>query len=415
MEVKLASAMSRLGTETAFEVLAKARALEAQGRQIIHLEIGEPDFDTPEHIVEAGKALRDGHTHYTPAAGHPALREAIAADVERDAAASPVDPEQVVVTPGGKPVMFYTILALCEAGDEVLFPNPGFPIYESMINFVGGKPVRPAAWRRRVPPSTSTSLKSRASRPAPELVILNSPANPTGGVIPPSDFEAWPTSLRERRRLMLSATRSTPPSLRGRAAVDRVGARHGGAHDHPRRLLQDLGDDRLAARLRRHAARPGRDGRQTDGQLELLHRRVPQWAGVEAITGPQDAVDRCCAEFRARRDLIVAASMPSRRRLRDAGGRVLRLPQYHRHRPLRARARGPLALRGGRGDPRGHVVWGEYGRGLSGLSYANSMENLNEAVRASASSWSRSGRPSGRLADRSEGVNRSRGLAPALA
>ena len=139
--MKLASRMERLGTETAFSVLAKAKALEARGREIIHLEIGEPDFHTPSHIVEAGcRALREGHTHYTPTAGIPELRAAIADDVAASRGVA-AEPEQVVVTPGGKPIMFFVILALVEQGDEVLLPNPAFPIYQSMVDFVGGRPV----------------------------------------------------------------------------------------------------------------------------------------------------------------------------------------------------------------------------------------------------------------------------------
>ena len=162
--MKFAQRMEELGTETAFEVLARAKALEAQGRQIIHLEIGEPDFTTPAYIVEAArKALSEGYTHYTPAPGIPELRAAIAHDAtERRGIA--FAPDDVVVTPGGKPVMFFSILALCEAGDEVIYPNPGFPIYESMIQFVGARPVpaqieeRAASrwmWINCAPPSTS--------------------------------------------------------------------------------------------------------------------------------------------------------------------------------------------------------------------------------------------------------------------
>jgi len=137
----VASRMMNLGTETAFEVLAKARALEAQGKEIIHLEIGEPDFDTPEHIVEAGiKALRDGYTHYGPTAGLPELREAIARN-SREVRGIDTDPANVVVTPGAKPIMFYVLLALAEPGVEIIYPNPGFPIYESMIRFSGATPV----------------------------------------------------------------------------------------------------------------------------------------------------------------------------------------------------------------------------------------------------------------------------------
>ena len=173
--------MGRLGTETAFSVLAKAKALEAQGRDIIHLEIGEPDFDTAGHIVEAGcRALRSGETHYTPTAGIPELREAIAADVAKSRGIG-VDPAQVVVTPGGKPIMFFAILALVEEGDEVLMPNPAFPIYESMVDFVGGTPVfvplRQENGFRFDLDEFRAGLTNRT-----RLVILNSPANPTGGV-----------------------------------------------------------------------------------------------------------------------------------------------------------------------------------------------------------------------------------------
>jgi aspartate aminotransferase len=195
--VKLARRMKRLGTETAFSVLAKAKALEAEGLEIIHLEIGEPDFDTPEHVVEAGcKALREGHTHYTPTAGVPELRKAIAVDVARSRGID-VGSEQVVVTPGGKPIMFFTILALVEEGDEVLLPNPAFPIYESMVNFVGGRPVfvplRQENGFRFDLDEFSADLSERT-----RLVILNSPANPTGGVLTADDIAGLADILRER-------------------------------------------------------------------------------------------------------------------------------------------------------------------------------------------------------------------------
>src|ERR671927_977402 len=185
--MKLAMRMERLGTETAFSVLAKAKALEAQGREIIHLEIGEPDSGTPSHIIEAGcRALREGNTTYPPTAGIPELRAAIAADVARSRRIA-VDPEQVVITPGGKPIMFFTILALVEEGDEVLLPNPAFPIYESMVNFVGGKPVfvplRQENGFRFDPDEFEANLSDRT-----KLAILNSPANPTGGVLTAEDM-----------------------------------------------------------------------------------------------------------------------------------------------------------------------------------------------------------------------------------
>ena len=189
MRPELASAMARLGTESAFVVLAKARQLEAQGKTIIHLEIGEPDFDTPENIVEAGvKALRDGFTHYGPSAGLPDLREAIAANSDTWRGTR-TDPAEVVVMPGAKPVMFFTILALCEAGDEVLYPDPGFPIYESMISYSGAKPVP-------VPILPENNFRIDLDRlrasitDRTKLLILNSPSNPTGGFNTREDAEA---------------------------------------------------------------------------------------------------------------------------------------------------------------------------------------------------------------------------------
>src|SRR5262245_23965019 len=185
--MKLANRMSNLGTETAFEVLARAKALEAEGRDVIHLEIGEPDFDTPANVVEAGaRAMRSGFTHYTPSAGMPVLREAIALDVSRTRGI-PVQADEVVVCPGAKPIMFFAILALVNEGDEVVYPNPGFPIYESMIRFVGAKPV-PV----RLPEEKDFRLDVDALvaslTPRTRLVILNSPQNPTGGVLDAGDL-----------------------------------------------------------------------------------------------------------------------------------------------------------------------------------------------------------------------------------
>src|SRR5829696_10135108 len=194
--------MERLGTETAFSVLARAKALEARGRDIVHLEIGEPDFDTPEHVVEAGcRALRAGHTHYTPTAGIPELREAIAEDVARSRGIT-VGPEQVVVTPGGKPIMFFVILALIERGDEVLMPNPSFPIYESMVNFVGGTPVFVPLRQENNFRFDLDEFKAGLSDKT-RLVILNSPANPTGGVLTPEDITALADILRDRPDIMI--------------------------------------------------------------------------------------------------------------------------------------------------------------------------------------------------------------------
>jgi aspartate/methionine/tyrosine aminotransferase len=180
--IHLAERMSRLGTETAFEVLVRARALEAQGKEIIHLEIGEPDFSTPANIVEAAaRALRDGWTHYGPSAGLPQLREAVA-ECTAQYLGVPVDPNEVVITPGGKPIMFFVILALAERGDEVLYPNPGFPIYESMINFVGAQAV-PYGLREEQNFDVDMEEIIDKITDRTRLIILNSPQNPTGGVV----------------------------------------------------------------------------------------------------------------------------------------------------------------------------------------------------------------------------------------
>jgi aspartate/methionine/tyrosine aminotransferase len=188
MTLTVAPRMHRLGTESAFEVLARARALERAGREIVHLEIGEPDFDTPDHVKEAAKrALDAGATHYGPSAGLPELREAIAKHVS-ETRGVPVSPEEVVVTPGAKPIMFFTILALVGAGDEVIYPNPGFPIYESVINFVGGVPV-PIPLREDADFGFDLDLFERSLSRRTKLIVINSPENPTGGVLDRGQLE----------------------------------------------------------------------------------------------------------------------------------------------------------------------------------------------------------------------------------
>jgi len=201
--MRLATRMSRLGSETAFEVLARAKALERTGRHIIHLEIGEPDFDTPQEIVEAAKkAIADGYTHYVPAAGIPEVRETVAQHVSRSRGIE-VHPDEVVVTPGAKPIMFFPMLALLEAGDEVIYPDPGFPIYESMIRFTGATPVPiPLLMERDFTFDPDELLAKVTDRT--RLVILNSPQNPTGGVLPQSDLERLAAGLANRDLMVLS-------------------------------------------------------------------------------------------------------------------------------------------------------------------------------------------------------------------
>ena len=201
--MKLASRMDRILIETAFEVLVKARALEAQGRSIIHLEIGEPDFETPPAIIEAGKkALDEGWTHYGPTAGYPDFREVLAKHVSETRGIN-VGIENVCVVPGGKPIIFFPILALIEEGDEVIYPNPGFPIYESMIQFSGGVPVPMPLLEDRSFSFDLDLLRSKITDKT-KLLILNSPQNPTGGVIPAEDIAAIAEMVRDRDMMVLS-------------------------------------------------------------------------------------------------------------------------------------------------------------------------------------------------------------------
>lgn len=300
--------MDVLGTETAFSVLAKARALEKQGRDIIHLEIGEPDFPTPENIVEAGcRALRDGHTHYTPTAGIPELREAIAEDVSRTRGVA-VDAEQVVVTPGGKPIMFFVILALIEEGDEVLLPNPAFPIYESMVNFAGGRsvfvPLRQEHGFRFDLDKFRAGLSERT-----KLVILNSPANPTGGVLTAKDLAGLAEILREYpdvmvlsdeiySRLLYSGDFASIASEPGLAPTDRTIILDGFSKTYAMTGWR-LGYGVMPIGLAREISK-------LQVNSNSCTAAATQYAGLEALTGPQDSVTQMLEEFRARRGLIVA-------------------------------------------------------------------------------------------------------------
>lgn len=201
--MRLATRMSRLGTETAFEVFSRAKELERQGRNIVHFELGEPDFDTPAEIIEAAnRALADGYTHYTPAAGLPEVREAVAEHVGRTRGI-PVGPEEVVVTPGAKPIIFFPMLALLQPGDEVIYPDPGFPIYESMIRFTGATPVPvPLRAERKFSFDADELLGKVTGRT--RMVVLNSPQNPTGGVAPAGDLERLARGLRDTDAIVLS-------------------------------------------------------------------------------------------------------------------------------------------------------------------------------------------------------------------
>jgi aspartate aminotransferase len=380
--VKLARRMERLGTETAFSVLAKAKALEARGHEIIHLEIGEPDFDTPSHIVEAGcRALREGHTHYTPTAGIPELRAAIAADVARSRGIA-VDPEQVVVTPGGKPIMFFVILALVDEGDEVLLPNPAFPIYESMVNFVGGTPVfvplRQENEFRFALDEFRAGLSERT-----RLVILNSPANPTGGVLTPEDIAGLAEILRERpdvfvlsdeiySRLLYAGSFASIASEPGFGPDGRTIILDGFSKTYAMtgwRLGYGVMPEPLAEEVTKLQV-----------NSNSCTNAATQYAGLEALAGPQDSVEIMLGEFRARRDLIVSG-------LNDLPGVECIAPQgaFYAFPRVAGTGHSAGALAGLVLEEAGvaclaGTAFGRYGEGHLRFSYANSRENISRAL-----------------------------------
>jgi aspartate aminotransferase len=302
-ELRLARRMSRLGTETAFEVLVRARALERQGRNIVHLEIGEPDFDTPPNIVKAAvDALHKGYTHYGPSAGLPELRQTIA-DYVSATRGIPVAPEEVVVVPGGKPIIFYSILALVDDGDEVIYPNPGFPIYESMINYVGGKAV-PLRLREEMDFRFDINEFADLITERTRLIILNSPQNPTGGVLTRRDLEDIAAAIGDRDVMVLSDEIYSRLIFEGEtcsiAAVP-------GFKD--RTILLD-GFSKTWAMT---GWRMGYGVMRSDLAVQIARLMTnsnsctatfSQMAGIEAIKGDQASVDRMRAEFRRRRDLF---------------------------------------------------------------------------------------------------------------
>lgn len=301
---KQAERMQRLGTETAFEVLAEVKALEAKGRQIVSFAIGEPDFDTPEHIVEAGvNALRSGETHYGPSAGILPLREAIAEHVASSRGIA-VDPDHVVVTPGAKPILYHGMHALVDPGDEVIYPNPGFPIYESVANFLGARPVPLPLLEAKDFRFDVEQLRELVSERT-KLIILNSPQNPTGGVLERRDLEVvaelaqkhdfWVMSDEIYSRLVFDGEFQSIASLPGMA--ERTIIVDGFSKTYAMtgwRLGYGVMPIELAAAVAR-----------IETNCESCTATFTQHAGLAALTGPQDAALAMAEEFRARRDLVV--------------------------------------------------------------------------------------------------------------
>ena len=379
MELPLAARVQRLGTESAFDVLVRARALERRGIDVIHLEIGEPDFATPEHIVEAGiKALRDGQTHYGPPAGILPLREAIADHVAQTRGI-PVSPEQVVITPGAKPVMFFTILATVEAGDEVLVPDPGFPIYASLVNFLRAVPVpltlREERGFRLDPDELAAKLTPRT-----KLLILNSPENPCGSMLSPEDVRRVADLIRGRPMLVLS------DEIYGRMTYGSV---QRSIASEPGLAEQTVVLDGFSKTYAMTGWRLGYGvfPVRLAEQIALLMTNsnsctatFTQLAGVAALTGPQEPVAAMMAEFTRRRALVCRGlnAIPGWRCL-EPDGAFYAFPNVTALGP-NSRALADYFL-----DEAGVALlhgssFGAAGEGYLRLSYATAMANLEAAL-----------------------------------
>jgi aspartate/methionine/tyrosine aminotransferase len=378
-QLRLAKRMARLGTETAFEVLVKAKALEAQGRDIIHLEIGEPDFDTPSNIIEAGcDALRKGFTHYGPSAGIMELREVIAQHVSETRRVN-VTPDEVVVVPGGKPIIFFSILALAEDGDEIIYPNPGFPIYESMINYVGAKAV-PIQLREELDFRLDVDELASLINDRTKLVILNSPQNPTGGVLTKDDIAAIARTIGDRNIMVLSDEIYSQLIFEGEehSIVSIGGMRE-------RTILLDgfsktyamtgwrMGYGVMRPDLATHISRLMTNSNSCTASFT-------QVAGIEALRGPQDVVDTMRAEFKKRRDVMVAG-------LNKIKGFSCRLPHgaFYVFPNIKGTGWRSKKLADALLDDAGvaalsGTAFGDFGEGYLRLSVANSIENIEKAL-----------------------------------
>jgi aspartate aminotransferase len=375
----LAKRMQRLGTETAFEVLARAKALEAQGRDVVHLEIGEPDFDTPKNIIDkAVEALRSGYTHYGPAAGMPEVRKTFAEYIATDRGID-VGPDNVVIVPGGKPIIYFPLTALIDPGDEVIYPNPGFPIYESVINFLEGKAIPLKLSEEKDFSFDIEDLKGLVSEKT-KLLIINSPQNPTGGVLSSSDLDAiaelavkfdfWVLSDEIYSKIIYEGTFdsiSTRPGMLERTII---------LDGHSKTYAMTgwrLGYGIMPAPLAAAVAKL-----QTN--CTSCTAAFTQIAGAEALTGPQDAAQAMVAEFKVRRNLLVdglnAIDGVSCKRPRGAfyvfpniTGLGLTSKQVETR---LLDDYGVAALAG--------TSFGAFGEGYLRFSYANSQDNIRKAL-----------------------------------
>lgn len=377
--MKLAKRMSRLGTETAFEVLVRARALEAQGKDIIHLEVGEPDFDTPANVVEAGAAaLRQGWTNYGPSAGQPELRQVIAEHINRSRGTG-YGPENVVVTPGGKPIMFFAILALLEAGDDAIYPDPGFPIYRSMIDFVGARAI-PSPLREENDFRLDVAELATLITPQTKLLIINSPANPTGGVLERSDIERIARLAVEHDLIILADEIYSEILFEGE---------HVSIAAFPGMKERTIILDGFSKTYSMTGWRLGY-GVMPVALAEQISKLMVnsvsctssavQRAGIEALTGPQDAVREMVAAFERRRDLIVAGlnAIPGIS-CRTPKGAFYVFPNISGTGVASKAFADKLLEEFGVAALSG-TAFGVHGEGYLRLSYANSEENLRKAL-----------------------------------
>jgi aspartate/methionine/tyrosine aminotransferase len=377
--MKLAQRMSRIGIEGAFKVLARARALEAQGRDVIHLEIGEPDFDTPAHIVEAGKrALDAGFTRYAATPGLPELREAIAAHVSRTRSI-PVGPQHVSVVPGGKPMIFFPMLALLEPGDEVIYPDPAFPIYESMINFLGATPVPIPLVEDRGFSFDLNLLRERLSSKT-KLLILNSPHNPTGGVIPSADIRAIAEMVRDRDLIVLSDEIYSQIYF-GEAPLSIASV--------PGMLEKTIILDGFSKTYAMTGWRMGY-GVMPEWMVEAVTKLMvnsnsctatfTQYAGIAALQGPEDGIKNMVAEFQRRRDAFCAGlnSIPGFR-CSIPGGAFYAFPNITGTGFSSDALADALLEKAGVACLSG-TAFGKFGEGYLRFSIANSYEKLMDAV-----------------------------------
>ncbi len=381
-ELKFADSIARLGTESAFVVLARAQKLAAEGQDIINLGIGQPDFRTPEHIVEAGiKALRDGHHGYTPANGIPALREAVAADLHRRHGAE-VNPDNVIVVPGGKPTMFFAILMFGQRGVEIMYPNPGFPIYESVIKYSGATAVPIALEEKNGFAFSAEAVLGQITKRT-RLIIINSPANPTGGVTPKEEVDKLVAGLKSHPHVALMSD-----EIYSQMLYD--GREHVSLLDYPEirdRLIMLDGWSKTYAMTGWRLGYAVWPDCMVDPVTRLCindHSCVnaaTQYAGIAALEGPQDAVRDMVRQFDERREVIVRElnTLPGVR-CADAAGAFYAFPNIEGTGMTSKEAQDRFLDEAGVATVAG-TSFGAWGEGYIRLSYANSTENILKAIR----------------------------------